>query len=107
MTVDDLTALRARREGVARAVATLTFDLGGLAAEMANAGQFRLDVLTRHAAELRAADAELTELDRQLAAATQHVAGSCSRCAAQNAPDAAFCSRCGGALGAVASSAAA
>lgn len=70
MTVDALAALRARRDVVARAVATLTFDLGGLTAEMANAGQFRLDVLTRRAAELRAADAELTELDRQLAAAS-------------------------------------
>lgn len=107
MTVDDLTALRARREGVARAVATLTFDLGGLTAEMANAGQFRLDVLTRHAAELRAADAELTELDRRLAAVEQHVAGRCRHCSAQNAPDAAFCSRCGGALASTGASAAA
>lgn len=70
MTTDALVALRARRDGVARVVATLTFDLGGLTAEMASAGQFRLDVLTRHAAELRAADAELSELDRQLAAAS-------------------------------------
>lgn len=69
MTADPLAALRARRDEVARVVATLTFDLGGLTAEMANAAQFRLDVLTRHAAELRAADAELSELDRQLAAA--------------------------------------
>lgn len=98
MTTDALTTLRARREQVARAVATLTFDLGGLTAEMANAGQFRLDVLTRHAAELRAADAELSELDRQLAVAEQHVPGHCGHCSTANAPDAAFCSRCGGAL---------
>lgn len=68
MTVDVLAALRARREVVARVVATATFDLGGLAAEMVDAGQIRLDVLTRRTAELRAAEAELQELDRQLAA---------------------------------------
>ena len=69
MTYDTLSALRVRREGAARTVATLTFDLGGLTAEMATAAQFRLDVLTRHAAELRAAEAELADLERQLAAA--------------------------------------
>ncbi|MFA4930145.1 MAG: hypothetical protein WC558_16645 [Patulibacter sp.] len=73
MTAETLTALRARRDVVARAVATLTFDLGGLTAEMVDAGEFRLDVLTRHAAELRAADAELSELDRRLAAAKNGV----------------------------------
>ena len=69
MTGDALAALRARRQEAARRVATLTFDLGGLTAEMADAGHFHLDVLVRRAAELRAADAELQELDRALAAA--------------------------------------
>lgn len=73
MTAETLTALRARRDVVARTVATLTFDLGGLTAEMVDAGEFRLDVLTRHAAELRAADAELSELDRRLGAARNGV----------------------------------
>lgn len=73
MSTDPLAALRARRDVVARTVATLTFDLGGLTAEMADAGQFRLDVLTRRAAELRVADAELVELDRQLAALARGV----------------------------------
>lgn len=67
MSSEALSALRVRRDGAARTVATLTFDLGGLTAEMAAAGQFRLDVLTRHAAELRVAEAELADLERRLA----------------------------------------
>lgn len=59
--------LRARRKEAAQRVATLTFDLGGLTAEMAEAGHFHLDVLVRRAAELRAAGAELDELERRLA----------------------------------------
>jgi catechol-2,3-dioxygenase len=66
---DPLEALRARRHEAARRVATLTFDLGGVTAEMAQAGNFHLDVLVRRAAELRAAEAELAELDRLLAGA--------------------------------------
>lgn len=71
MTGEQLGALRARRDEVARVVATRTFDLGGLTAEMAHAGQFHLDVLTRRAAELRAAEDELVDLDGRLAAAQQ------------------------------------
>jgi hypothetical protein len=67
MTTDALQMLRDRRRETARLVATLTFDLGGLTAEMAHSGQFHLDVLVRRAAELRAAEAELGELDRRLA----------------------------------------
>jgi hypothetical protein len=67
VSVDAQASLRARRDEVARLVATRTFDLGGLAAEMVDAGQFRLDVLTGRARELRAAEAELAELDRRLA----------------------------------------
>jgi hypothetical protein len=66
----DPTALRARRDDLARRVATLTFDLGGLTAEMAEAGEFRLDVLTHRTAELRAAETQLTELDRALTPAS-------------------------------------
>jgi hypothetical protein len=64
------TALAVRRREVARRVAALTFDLGGLTSEMAHAGQFRLDVLTARAVELREAEVELAELDRRLAAAS-------------------------------------
>ncbi len=98
MSADRLAALRGRRDAAARVVATRTFDLGGLTAEMVDAGQFRLDVLTQRAAELRAAEVELAELDRQLADAERSVAGRCGRCAAINPADAAFCSRCGGSL---------
>jgi hypothetical protein len=69
VSAEAVDALRARRDEVAHAVATRTFDLGGLTAEMVDAGQFRLDVLTRHAVALRAAEAELAELDRRLAGA--------------------------------------
>lgn len=72
MTVEVPAALRARREVVARAVATATFDLGGLVAEMVDAGRVRLDVLARRTAELRAAEADLQELDRQLAASAAY-----------------------------------
>jgi hypothetical protein len=74
MSVEALAALRARRQEQARTVATRTFDLGGLTAEMVDAGQFRLDVLTRQAAELRAAEAALAALDRQLSEAEQAAA---------------------------------
>lgn len=69
MSGDPFPTLRAQRQEAARRVAALTFDLGGLTAEMVHAGQLRLDVLTARAVELRAAEAELAELDRRLAAA--------------------------------------
>ena len=62
------TSLERRREQLALQVAELQFDLGGLAYEMAIRDHFRLDVLTRRAAELQRADAELAEVDRMLAA---------------------------------------
>jgi hypothetical protein len=98
MTDASLESLRARRKEVARLVATLQFDLGGLTAEMADAGHFHLDVLVRRAAELRAADAELGELERVLAAADQGIAGQCRRCGASHARGAIYCWRCGESL---------
>jgi len=95
---DSLAALRHRRQEVARLVATLTFDLGGLTAEMAAANQFRHDVLIRRAAELRSADAELGELERLLAAADEGVTGQCRRCSASHARGAIYCWRCGESL---------
>jgi hypothetical protein len=95
---ESLEALRRRRQEVARLVATLTFDLGGLTAEMANAGQFQLEVLVRRAAELRSADAELGELERLLAAADDGVTGHCRRCSASHARGAIYCWRCGESL---------
>ena len=99
MTNDDsLEALRARRKETARLVATLQFDLGGLTAEMAQTGHFHLDVLVRRSAELRAADAELGELERLLAAADEGVTGQCRRCSASHARGAIYCWRCGESL---------
>lgn len=98
MSDESLDALRERRREVARLVATLTFDLGGLTAEMAHAGQFRLDVLVQRAAELRGADAELGELERLLAAADRGIAGQCRRCGASHGRGAIYCWRCGESL---------
>ncbi len=98
MTGDALEDVRARRREVARLVATLQFDLGGLAADLVQAGHVRHEALVRRAAELRAADAELGELERVLAAADQGVAGQCRRCSATHARGAIYCWRCGESL---------
>ena len=50
-----LTELRRRRHELAERVAELTWDLGGLAYEMAIRDHYRLDVLARKAAELQQA----------------------------------------------------
>jgi hypothetical protein len=98
VTDESLDHLRARRREVARQVATLQFDLGGLAAELVQAGQLRHEALVRRAAELRSADAELGELERLLAAADRGVAGQCRRCSASHARGAIYCWRCGESL---------
>jgi len=90
--------LRARRDALAEEVAELTWDLGGLTYEMAIRDHFRLDVLTRRAAELQRADAELAEVDRLLAAEQRSEAGSCAACGAPHSRGAAFCWQCGSAL---------
>src|SRR5438270_64294 len=64
-----LAELRGRRTELAARVAALTWDLGGLAYEMAIRDHYRLDVIARKAAELQAADAELNEVQRLLATA--------------------------------------
>lgn len=58
--------LRSRRLELAERVAALTWDLGGLAYEMAIRDHFRLDVLVRRAAVLQERDAELAEVERLL-----------------------------------------
>ena len=90
--------LLTRRERLQREFAELQFDLGGLAYEMAIRDHFRLDVLTRRAAELQRADAELAEVDRMLAAEQRSEAGSCPACGAPHSRGAAFCWQCGTAL---------
>jgi hypothetical protein len=87
--------LRARRDELAEQVAELTWDLGGLTYEMAIRDHFRVDVLVRRAAELQAADAELGEVERLLAAADEGVGGACRSCGAPHSRGAAFCWKCG------------
>jgi hypothetical protein len=90
-----LDALRRRRHELARQVAALTFDLGGLTYEMATRDHYRLDVLSRRAAALQAADAELGEVERLLAAAEDGVVGACRSCGAVHSRGAVYCWQCG------------
>jgi chorismate mutase len=90
--------LRERRFALAEKVAELTWDLGGLAYEMAIRDHYRLDVIARKAAELQAADAELNEVQRLLATAEAGIHGQCRSCGAVHSRGAAFCWHCGAPL---------
>jgi chorismate mutase len=90
--------LRERRAELAERVAALTWDLGGLAYEMAIRDHYRLDVLARRAAELQRADAELGELQRLLASAESGIEGQCRACGAVHSRGAAYCWQCGAPL---------
>jgi hypothetical protein len=90
--------LRRRRGELARKVAELTWDLGGLTYEMAVRDHYRLDVLARKAAELQQVDAELAEVQRLLASADAGVHGQCRACGAVHSRGAAFCWHCGAPL---------
>jgi alkyl hydroperoxide reductase subunit AhpF len=90
--------LRTRRHELAERVAALTWDLGGLAYEMAVRDHYRLDVIARRAAELQAADAELGEVTRLLATAEAGIGGQCRACGAVHSRGAAFCWHCGAPL---------
>jgi chorismate mutase len=90
--------LRARRAELAERVAALTWDLGGLAYEMAIRDHYRLDVLARKAAELQQADAQLAELQRLLAGAESGVQGQCRSCGAVHSRGASYCWQCGAPL---------
>jgi chorismate mutase len=85
--------LRRRRRELAQRVAELTWDLGGLAYEMAVRDHYRLDVLARRAAEQ--AEAELGELQRLLAGGEAGIHGQCRSCGAVHSRGAAFCWHCG------------
>jgi hypothetical protein len=97
-TSGSLAELRARRLKLAEQVAGLTWDLGGLTYEMAVRDHYRLDVLTRRAAELQKADAELGEVERLLGAAEAGVHGQCRSCGAVHSRGAAYCWHCGAGL---------
>ena len=90
--------LRRRRRELAERVAELTWDLGGLAYEMAIRDHYRLDVLARKAAELQQAEAELGEIQRLLSGAEAGIHGECLSCGAVHSRGAAFCWHCGAPL---------
>jgi hypothetical protein len=98
VTSGSLAELRARRLQLAEQVAGLTWDLGGLTYEMAVRDHYRLDVLTRRAAELQKADAELGEVERLLGAAEAGIHGQCRSCGAVHSRGAAYCWHCGAGL---------
>jgi hypothetical protein len=93
-----LAELRRERLQLAERVASLTWDLGGLAYEMAIRDHYRLDVLASRAAELQQADAQLGEIERLLAATDAGVGGACRACGAVHSRGAAYCWRCGSPL---------
>lgn len=93
-----LAELRNRRLQLAEQVAGLTWDLGGLTYEMAIRDHYRLDVLSRRAAKLQQADAELGEVERLLGAAEAGVHGQCRSCGAVHSRGAAYCWHCGAGL---------
>jgi len=87
--------LRRRRRELAERVAELTWDLGGLAYEMAVRDHYKLEVLARKAAELQETDAELAEVQRLLSGAEAGIHGACRSCGAVHSRGAAFCWQCG------------
>ena len=87
--------LEARRAALMREFATLQWDLGGLAYEMAIRDHFRLDVLQRRAAKLQELDAELGAVERLARIEDGGAAGACPGCDALYARGSAFCSQCG------------
>jgi hypothetical protein len=93
-----LAELRSRRLVLAERVAGLTWDLGGLTYEMAIRDHYRLEVLSRRAADLQQADAELGEVERLLGAAEAGVHGQCRSCGAVHSRGAAYCWHCGAGL---------
>jgi alkyl hydroperoxide reductase subunit AhpF len=90
--------LRRRRAELAERVAALTWDLGGLAYEMAIRDHYRLDVIARKASELQEADAQLAEVQRLLANAEAGIDGHCRSCGSVHSRGAAFCWHCGAPL---------
>lgn len=87
--------MRARREQLARKLAELQHDLGGLTYEMAIRDHFRLDTLTRRAAEVQRVDGELAELDRLMSLEQANAVGACPSCGALHSRGAVFCWQCG------------
>jgi hypothetical protein len=87
--------MRARRDQLQRKLAELQYDLGGLTYEMAIRDHFRLDTLTRRAAEVQRVDGELAELDRLMSLEQANAVGACPSCGALHSRGAVFCWQCG------------
>lgn len=88
----------AKREVLARQFVELQWDLGGIAYEMASRDHYRLDVLTRRAADLQKVDSELGQVERILKMDQTGAAGECPSCGALAARGAVFCWQCGNEL---------
>ena len=88
-------ALRRERDALAAEVAERTWDLGGLAYEMAIRDHFRNDVLVRKAARMQQVDAELGEVERLLRMESSGAAGACPNCGALHSRGAVYCWQCG------------
>lgn len=100
-TGPDEAELRALRRTLAEQLATMQWDLGGLAYEMAIRDHFRVDVLVRRAARLQEVDAELGAVERLLRLRESGAAGTCPTCGALHSRGAMFCEQCGTRLMAV------
>jgi hypothetical protein len=87
-------ALQERRDALARELAELQWDLGGLAYEMAIRDHFRLDLLVRQAGRLQEVDAKLSEVEHLLLLDRTGAAGACPQCGTLYARGALFCSHC-------------
>ena len=83
------------RRLLAEDLATLQWDLGGLAYEMAIRDHFRLDVLLACAAKLQEVDSELGVVEHLLRTEEGGAAGACPACGTLYARGASFCSSCG------------
>ena len=87
--------LKRRRDQLTAKVAELQWDLGGLVYEMATRNDIRVDVITRRAAALQEADAELGEIERILRLEETGMAGVCGNCGSPHSTGASFCWQCG------------
>jgi hypothetical protein len=90
--------LQRRHNQLVARVAELQWDLGGLAYEMATRNAVDVEVLVGRAAELQAADAELSEVERISRMEETGTAGSCASCGAPHSSGATFCWQCGRSL---------
>ena len=90
-----MTELRKRRDDLAQRFGEMQYDLGGVVYEMAIRDHYRLDVVTKRAADLQGVDAELAEAERLLKLDDAAASGACRFCGSLHARGATFCWQCG------------